>query len=111
MISHELKPDDQLLVLKVRGDIISTNSEERADQIGKIIESNPGFKKIKLDLNSTKMIDSVGLNMLLGLIKTILEMKAEIVLHISSPSFHRVFLISKLDQIAKIHFREKRSRK
>jgi len=111
MISSDFKQDDQLLVIKVKGDILSTNAEERADQIGSIFAEFPDFKKVKLDLNTAKMVDSVGLNMLLGVIKTVVDRGAEIVLHISSPSIHRVFLMSRFDKLANIHFREKRSRK
>lgn len=110
MISTDFKPDDQILVLKFKGDLLSTNAEERAGQIGMIFSSHPDFKIVKLDLNAAKMVDSVGLNMLLGVIKTVIERDAEAVLHISSPSINRVFLMSRFDKLAKIHFREKRSR-
>lgn len=111
MISSDFKPDDGLLVLKLKGDLLSTNAEERASQIGNLFAENAGFKKVKLDLNAAKMVDSVGLNMLLGVIKTVIERDAEIVLHIASPSIHRVFLMSRFDKLAKIHFREKRPRR
>lgn len=111
MISTDLKSDGELLVLKIKGDILSTNAEERANQIGEALDSHREIKAVKLDMNAAKMVDSVGLNMLLGVIKTVIERGAEITFHISSPSIHRVFLMSRFDKLAKIHFREKRTRK
>lgn len=110
MVSSDLKKDNQLLVLKVKGDILSTNAKERAEEIGNLIVKHKEVSAVKLDINAAKMVDSVGLNMLLGIIKTVRENEAELVIHISSASINRVFLMSRFDKLAKIHFREKRTK-
>lgn len=112
MVTSDFKENDRLLILKIKGDILSTNAEERAEQIGQLLHQHQDYDVVRLDMNTARMIDSVGLNMLLGVIKMLREQKAaEVILQIASPSINRVLNMSRFDQLAKIRFRERRSRK
>jgi len=102
--SHELR-------LKVKGDILSTNAEERAKAIGAALAENASATKLVIDLNAAKLIDSMGLNMLLGTVKTAREKQMQVTILIASTSVQRLFEFAHLGTLAEIRMREKRPRK
>jgi len=113
MISSNLDSHSKILHVKVKGDILSTNAEENAQGFSTILkkEAEADWDTFSLDLNSAKMIDSTGLNVLLGLVKAVQERGAKMKIHISSPAVKRVFQFSRLDMMTEINFKEKRRRR
>lgn len=98
------------LRLKLRGDILSTNADHRAREIGAALEENDEVVLVIIDLNSAKIIDSMGLNMLLGIIKRAQEKGMRVEFHIASQSIKRLFDFARMEDLAVVRCRERRTR-
>lgn len=100
MIQHNLTPD-KTLALTIPGDILSTNADQLRKEINAIIESpsvkSSGWTTLKLDLTAAKMIDSVGLNLIVSLYKDAKKLNAKTIAIISNPNIQRTFLFTRLD--------------
>jgi len=101
MINHTLKAADKTLELTFPGDLLSTNTDAARKEIFAIFESAPvkasGWTTLKLDLKATKMIDSVGLNLVVSLYKEAKKLNAKTTAVISNPNIQRTFLFTRLD--------------
>lgn len=101
MITHTISPADKTLLLAFPGDLLSTNTDEARREITAILESNPvksaGWTTLKLDLKAAKMIDSVGLNLVVSLYKEAKKTNAKTTAVISNPNIQRTFLFTRLD--------------
>lgn len=96
------------LTLTVKGDLLSTNAEQRHEEIMELLQkSNEPREHVRLDLGTAKMIDSVGLNLLLGVVRFVREEGSKVSLRITSPSVNRVLAFSQFDRVAEIDFRDK----
>jgi anti-anti-sigma factor len=112
MITHSLDEKAACLQLKVKGDILSTNAEAVAQGFGEALRFSATFplKHLDIDLKKARMVDSTGLNVLLGLIRAARERSATVSIHITSPTVHRVFQFSRIDLMTEVIFKEKKSR-
>ncbi len=101
MINHILNPSDKTLLLTIPGDLLSTNTDQIKKEIHAIIESasvkSAGWTTLKLDLTAAKMIDSVGLNLVVSLYKEAKKNNAKTTAVISNPNIQRTFLFTRLD--------------
>lgn len=113
MVRSSLDDETRTLLVKVRGDLLSTNADERACSIGDILrnEDKSRWDNFVLDLRSANMVDSVGLNVIVGIIKEVRKVKAPITVSISSPAVNRLFLFSRLDTVVNIDYKERRSKR
>lgn len=57
----------QVLQLHTQGDLLSTNARDYLAKWRERLDSVSGINEIELDLEATSMIDSIGLNLLIGL--------------------------------------------
>ena len=93
-----------------KGDILSTNAEESVEAISRALTDNPEATDIQVDLRTARMIDSVGLNVLIGLIKQTRDRPATVTLRISSPSIKRLFDVSHIHELAEVDYSPRRQR-
>ena len=95
-------PNSKCLTLRVPGDLISTNAEairNEADTLLAIPDNTPRQWEIfKLDLTDAKMIDSVGLNLVVTLVKRIQKCGAKMQVAYSNPNVLRTFNFTRLDK-------------
>lgn len=98
---------DRNLTLCIQGDVLSTTAPQFAEEINDILVTQSDFQKLTLDLNAANMIDSMGLNMLIGFAKKMQSMSKPLKVYISSPSVKRIFSFSKIDSIIEVVFEEK----
>ena len=100
-MKHHLNPTDHSLTLIVPGDVLSTNAEQIRTEIFALFETAPvkaaEWTTLVLDLNAAKMIDSVGLNLLVGLFKEAKKRGAKTSALINSPNLQRTFAFTRLD--------------
>ena len=109
MISKVQSETADSLTLCVKGDLLSTNAEERGSAILRMLSEEPdNWTELVLNLNSAKMVDSVGLNMLIALNRRLERRDKRLKLLISSPAVHRVVLFTRLNQIAEVVYKERR---
>lgn len=96
------------LTLVVKGDLLSTNAEQRYAELSELLKQHADKREhVRIDLGTAKMIDSVGLNLLLGLVRQVRESGETVSLRITSASVNRVLTFSHFNRIAEIDFREK----
>ena len=100
-MKHIIDSNSKTLTLQFPGDVLSTNAEVLRQEAVATLES-PAMKAsdwqtLKLDLSSAKMIDSVGLNLIVSLIKTAKSRSAKVVGLISNPSVQRALVFTRLN--------------
>lgn len=108
-IQHQLEPSTKILTITVPGDILSTNAETLRDQILPLIqpgESEANWEVLRLDLNQAKMIDSVGLNLLVRICRVAKEKNHKVQAAISSANIYRTFIFTRLNLLLEIDLPE-----
>lgn len=104
---------DGVLTLKVYKDILNTNVNQIGPALEEALEcfSDDKTEKCIYDLATSNIIDSVGLNMLINVVKKTLGIPLAVEIIISSPSVKRVVEFSGIDQIVPVRFKKKRRRR
>ena len=101
-MSPELKLENQTLTLHVTGDLISTNAESLRSLIGSSLDTTEqGGQKwttFVLDLRAAKMVDSVGLNMVVTFLKRVQKLGGKMQVTYSSSDVARTFAFTRLDK-------------
>jgi anti-anti-sigma factor len=101
MINQTFNTADKTLQLTFPGDLLSTNTDQAKKEITAILESaavkSSGWSTLKLDLTAARMIDSVGLNLVVSLYKEAKKVNAKTTAVISNPNIQRTFLFTRLD--------------
>lgn len=89
------------VTLRVEGDLTSTTAENIRTQANALIDAPPGasdWRALRLDLARTKMVDSVGLNLIVSILKAVQRRGAVLEVVYSNPNVHRTFLFTRLDK-------------
>ncbi|MDQ8184779.1 STAS domain-containing protein [Pelagicoccus sp. SDUM812002] len=87
---------------KVDGDIVSTNASLHWSRIESIIQNVSENGILNLDLRASRLVDSVGLNVIVKAIKTVAARKARVRMLIGNNSLKRICTFTRLDQKAEI---------
>jgi len=99
-MTNKLDAFDKTLTLVFAGDILSTNADTLRQEAVEIIESpavEGAWHTLSLDMRSAKMVDSVGLNLIVSLIKLAKTRNAKVVGHIANPSVQRALTFTRLN--------------
>jgi len=100
-MKHTLDTPTKTLKIEVPGDILSTNAETTRKEFFGILEAETvarsPWERCVIDLRNAKMIDSVGLNLLVSVIKFLKARNATIVAEITSTSVQRALLFTRLN--------------
>ena len=101
-MNTSLDLNEKSLTLRVPGDLISTNAETLRNEINGLIETPDGAPRkwdtFKLDLTAAKMIDSVGLNVVVTWLKRVQKQGAKMQIAYSSSNVLRTLIFTRLDQ-------------
>lgn len=92
----------QSTTYKADGDILSTNATHHWTRIESILNGISANQLLELDLRASRMVDSVGLNVIVKTIKTADSKKAKVRLLIANQSLKRICTFTRLDQKAEI---------
>ncbi len=87
---------------KADGDIVSTNATLHWSRIESILENVASGQLLEIDLRASRMVDSVGLNVIVKTIKSAETKKARVRLLIANQSLKRICTFTRLDQKAEI---------
>jgi len=91
-----------IFTITLNCDLTSTTVEqlrpELHAQLGAPNTASAAWKLFRLDLAATKMVDSVGLNLIIGLLKSVQQRGAKMQILCANPNVHRTFLFTRLDQ-------------
>jgi anti-anti-sigma factor len=109
MIARTTSDSPSQVSLSMKGDLLSTNAEERGRAILESLQSEPEpWSELVLNLSNARMVDSVGLNMLIALNRRLERQNRSLKLLIASPAVHRVVLFTRLNEIAEVVYKERR---
>jgi anti-anti-sigma factor len=99
---HSLNPADHTLSITIPGDLLSTNAEPTRAEFLALLETEAvktaGWQTLKVDLTAAKMVDSVGLNLIVAIYKEAQKRRAKTIVVISNPNIQRTFLFTRLDK-------------
>ncbi len=83
-------------------DVLSTNVDRLKDQIDKIMElpvvKSANLQKLVLDMKLVKMVDSMGLNLLVNLVKSEKNKGRIVSALVTSLHLHRTLLFTRMDK-------------
>jgi len=95
-------PDEQAVKMRVPGDLVSTNAEAVRQEIeGMLTAAETACQKwtvLTLDLGAAKMIDSVGMNLVVYLLKRVRARGATLRVGYSNSNILRTFTFTRLDR-------------
>ena len=84
------------------GDLISTNAAALREQLRNVLEPAAGssfeWHLIRLELNSARMVDSVGLNLVVSLLRAVQKADRKMQVTYTNPNVLRTFQFTRLDQ-------------
>jgi anti-anti-sigma factor len=105
-MQHHFDSSSKSLTVTVPGDVLSTNAEELRREVFALLESPQGSQAqcatLKLDLTRARMIDSVGLNLLVTFIRSMKDRSGKVQALISSDNIERTFVFTRLDQMLEL---------
>ncbi len=101
-VSHQLNTDTGILCVTIPGDILSTNADALRGELFDLLEA-PAIKAgpwhtLKLDLTAAQMVDSVGLNLIVSLVRAVKARQGAVAADISSANILRTFRFTRLDK-------------
>jgi anti-anti-sigma factor len=101
-MNSKLDLNEKSLTLRVPGDLISTNAEALRGEIFGLLETSDrppqAWTAFKLDLTAATMVDSVGLNLIVTLLKRVRKAGARLQIAYSSQNVLRTFIFTRLDK-------------
>lgn len=93
-------------VVSLPGDLTSTNAVEskaRLTAAAETLEQMTGpVREVRIELLRARMIDSVGLNLLVSVIKRVTAANGSVTLVVSATSVERILTFTRLNQIARV---------
>ncbi len=97
---HEIKGN--CFILAFSGDILSTNVGKLKEEIERVMAlpevASCGYTRCHFDLRNTKMIDSMGLNLLVTIVRNEKAHGHKITAEVSSPHLHRTLVFTRMDK-------------
>ena len=88
----------------INGDLTSTTAGPLRQEISGLLDNPSGkavpWKILRLDLSTAKMVDSVGLNFIVTVLKSVQTNGAKLEIVYGNPNVHRTFLFTRLDKHA-----------
>ncbi|HKJ90823.1 MAG TPA: STAS domain-containing protein [Oceanipulchritudo sp.] len=110
LISGRLDPAKKRLHAEVRDEVTSTQVPTLRQGLKKILESadKEAWDSLFLDMRSTRMVDSMGINWLFAETVRLKDANKKMVVRISSPAINRVMEFAGLDRMVTLKFRRRK---
>ncbi|MFA5266251.1 MAG: STAS domain-containing protein [Opitutaceae bacterium] len=94
------------ILCKVTGDLTSTTvpafRNEVDQKLAQAEKEGPGLSLVEIDLKGARMVDSVGLNLLVSVIKQVKDRGGEVRLLIAHPNIQRILTFTRIDKHAEV---------
>jgi len=98
-----LNRDQQTLTIVIPGDLTSTHVRELRAEIDAVLAESPVHWQLLLfDLTAAKMVDSMGLNLIVAVYKAAQRSGAKMRLTCSNPNVHRALIFTRLDKFVEL---------
>ncbi|MFO1487521.1 MAG: STAS domain-containing protein [Verrucomicrobiota bacterium] len=102
LLNPRLNLETGSLSIAIPGDILSTNADSLREDLFGVLESEPmqsaGWKTLELDLTQARMIDSVGLNLIVSVVRMVKARQGAVVANVRSSNIYRTFTFTRLDK-------------
>jgi anti-anti-sigma factor len=101
-MSTSLDTENGTLTMTISGDLTSTTAGPLRADLAKLFaeKSASPWRIFRLDLSTAKMVDSVGLNFIVTILKAVQETKGKLEIVHGNPNVHRTLLFTRLDRHA-----------
>ena len=90
------------LTVTIRGDLVSTTADLLRPEITRLLEAPPeasgDWRCFQLDLGGATMVDSVGLNFIITILKTVQKRGAKMQILYTNQNVHRIFLFTRMEK-------------
>lgn len=100
-MNTQLDAQNGVLTITLPGDLTSTTAEPLRPEVIGVLEQPANARACKvfrLELPAAKMVDSVGLNFIVSLLKTVQQRGAKMQIVCANANVHRTFLFTRLDK-------------
>lgn len=105
-MKHELVRESKTLRVLFAHDILSTNAESLRTELMSIVDAPSlaptSWDCLEADLSGARMVDSVGLNFIAGIVKVLQKRGKRLRVRTASPHIRRAFKFTRLDQLAEV---------
>lgn len=103
---NQVEPQANTFTVSLAGNILSTNAQEVRTQLNQALNDPRtvagALEVFELDVTRAQMVDSVGLNLIVWLLKAVRERKGRLRLLVGSVHVERTLQFTRLDQQAEI---------
>lgn len=112
MLTYNLDLKRNELQLSFSGDIISTNVDELDAKLRALVDNSAvwsqNWSTLTIDMTSTQMLDSLGLNLIVSLLKRVRERPITVRTYLRSRIVYQTLLATRMDKLMTLHLEEKR---
>ena len=96
-------PAKNMMQLSIPGGLLSTNADQFRVTAHSMMEAgNLECQGVEVNLENAHMVDSAGLNALIGLLRKLKNDSRRMVIRVADPHVHRVLLFTHMDKQAEI---------
>jgi anti-sigma B factor antagonist len=101
-----MTPGSLSLLCMVPGDLTSTTAPsfraEVEQKLAAAAKENPSLSLVEIDLKGARMVDSVGLNLLVSVIKQVKDRGGAVRILIAHPNIQRILTFTRIDKHAEV---------
>lgn len=101
-MNYTLNDSQGVLHVSLPGDVLSTNVDSLSKSFTEMLNSSAvsggRWTRLVLDISKAKMVDSMGLNLIVSLVRQVKTRGAKLEVRINNPNIHRTFLFTRMDQ-------------
>lgn len=84
------------------GDILSTNADAVREEVNHLIDRAESLETLHLDLRASRIVDSVGLNLIVSIIRKARSRNADVRISIANNAIRRIMAFTRIDQHAEV---------
>lgn len=97
-----LDEPQKMLTVQVPGDLVSTNTDALRTKLAGVLNAEPGkpvrWELLRLELPAAKMVDSMGLNLVVTILRAVQKAGGRMQVIYRNPNVLRTFQFTRLDQ-------------
>jgi anti-anti-sigma factor len=100
-MKNDLDTTNETLTFTVNGDLVSSTANLLRPQVLALLETSDAsarWRLFRLDLTAAKMVDSVGLNFIVTILKAVQKRDAKMQVVCQNQNVHRTLLFTRLDK-------------
>ncbi|HEX7654734.1 MAG TPA: STAS domain-containing protein [Verrucomicrobiae bacterium] len=97
-----LDSDKKTLTVQIPADLVSTNAGELRDCLKEVLQTEEGrtvpWQTLRLEMFQAKMVDSVGLNLIVTILRATQKLQVRMQLAYQNPNVLRTLQFTRLDR-------------